>query len=164
MPTVYSPPVSTYVALATTTLGSATNSVTFSSIPATYRDLILVGQPRHGSLQAARVRFDATSTYSYVGMYGSGSGSGSSNTFTGNGILVCDMTSSDGSFVAQIQDYSATDKHKTVLSRYSLTSYVTAAIAGRWANTAAINQVVLFTPDGSNFVAGSTFSLFGIEA
>ena len=42
MPTVYSPPVSTYVALATTTLGATASSVTFSSIPATYRDLVLV--------------------------------------------------------------------------------------------------------------------------
>jgi hypothetical protein len=35
-------PTSTYVALATTTLGATAASVTFSSIPATYRDLLLV--------------------------------------------------------------------------------------------------------------------------
>ena len=32
----------TYIPLATTTLGSASNSITFNSVPATYRDLIVI--------------------------------------------------------------------------------------------------------------------------
>ena len=42
MPTVYSPPTSTYAALATTTLASSASSVTFSSISGSYRDLVVV--------------------------------------------------------------------------------------------------------------------------
>jgi hypothetical protein len=39
-------PTSTYTALANLTLGTAASSITFSNIPATYRDLILITSAR----------------------------------------------------------------------------------------------------------------------
>ena len=69
--------------------------------------------------------------------------------------------------ILQIQDYSATDKHKSYLYRSggaTDTNYGTYAAAGRWANTSAITTITI-APSGSyTLLAGSTFALFGIQA
>jgi len=62
----------TYRPLATITLGSTASSITFSSIPATYRDLIIVGNPL-GAEAAARFNGDSGSNYNGVQMWGNGS-------------------------------------------------------------------------------------------
>jgi hypothetical protein len=167
MPTVYSPPVSTYVPLATYTVtGSPDSSITFSSIPATYRDLVLVVS---GTLSATagfrlRVNNDTGSNYSTVAM--KAGASPSSEAFTDVQFYPSTVTSASGAlfnFVGQFFDYSATDKHKTVLFRASLGAATTEANAARWANTAAINEIDIFLNTGS-YNVGSTFSLYAIAA
>ena len=161
-------PTPTYTPLATVTLGSSASSVTFSSIPATYRDLVLVFQSAitSGSV-GIKMNFnsDTGSNYSTVRMYGSGSTTASD--VNGDGTADIDVgyygTSLSHTEI-QIMDYSATDKHKIVLGRLTLTStgYVTAE-AARWANTSAITSIVL-QPRSSTFVAGGTFNLYGIAS
>ena len=59
----------TYIALATTTLSSAVGSVTFSSIPAGYRDLVLVAEGlTSGATSNVRMQFnsDTGNNYSLV--------------------------------------------------------------------------------------------------
>lgn len=68
-----------------------------------------------------------------------------------------------------IMDYSATDKHKTTLIRNGKqggSNDGVEAIAGRWANTAAITSLEIFsiTGGGITFSAGSTFALYGIAS
>ncbi len=66
--------------------------------------------------------------------------------------------------IAQIMDYSATDKHKTVLVRVgNVGNSEVGANAGRWASTAAITSVRVAPNDGT-FSSGSTFNLYGIVA
>jgi hypothetical protein len=65
-------PTSTYVALATTTLGATAASVTFSSIPATYRDLVLVYNGTTSANIGVDVEFNGdtnSANYSRVFMY-----------------------------------------------------------------------------------------------
>jgi apolipoprotein N-acyltransferase len=57
-------------------------------------------------------------------------------------------------------DYIATDKHKTMLSRSSYRNIQTRAWALRWANTGAVNSVIV-DADGSSLAAGSTLDLYG---
>jgi hypothetical protein len=159
-------PTPTYTPLATVTLGTAVSSVTFGSIPATYRDLVLVYSSSYstsgGEATLIRVNSDAGSNYSTVRMFGTGSSTGSDtnpNPPSTNGI--------EGGFelsncIFQFLDYSATDKHKTVLGRPDRSSAVVAT-ASRWANTAAITSI-LIKPNTKNFAIGSIFSLYGIEA
>lgn len=156
-------PTSTYVPLATYTLPSNASGIVFSSIPATYRDLIFVFS---GKLTATANTFwqangDGGSNYSYVQMWGTGSGGGSSNAVasTTAGLFGANYTG-QGVNIVQFLDYSATDKHKVALTRNNDGGGVVGAVASRWANNAAIHTVGI---QGS-FVAGSTFSLFGIEA
>ena len=158
----------TYTALANITLGSSASSVTFSSIPATYRDLVLeiVIQPSGTALDNVFLRFnsDSGSNYSYVEAFGTGSGTGSPS-----GTLAYFFLGYHGGGTSSTQigttvlDYSATDKHKTGLTRNDKSDQGTSMIASRWANTAAITSVLVDSV-AATFPTGSTFNLFGIAA
>lgn len=166
-------PTNTYTALATVTLGGSDDEIIFDSIPASYRDLILVCHARSTitTFSNVQVRFngDSASNYSTVAMYGTGSANSTYYETTTNITLEQIVRSSDtsGAFtpiVAQIMDYSATDKHKTVLTRNSsFLSGNAAAMVSKWASTAAITSIRLF-PYSGYFATGTTFSLYGIAS
>jgi hypothetical protein len=162
-------PTPTYTPLATVTLGASASSVTFSSIPATYRDLIFIfnGTSASGTPAVeARVNGDTGGNYNRVRMIGNGStatsaaASGQSSFTVAAGSM---PTSTVATHIVQFMDYSATDKHKTVLNRGNIPSGTVEAFAQRWANTAAITSISVFVTS-DNFAAGSTFSLYGIVA
>jgi hypothetical protein len=161
-------PTPTYTPLATVTLGTAVSSVTFSSIPATYRDLILVVRPVVASAVDIRIRFnsDSGSNYSHVIMSG-GPSAAESAAYTADSFRpsynATAQTSGDTNNIVQVMDYSATDKHKTILARSNRATNGTDAIAGRWANTAGINNLFV-NANGINFNSGSTFNLYGVIA
>ena len=159
-------PTPTYTPLATVTLGTAAASVTFSSIPATYRDLILIVDGQRTGTNNVRLQLngDTGSNYStvYAASYLTSSGSNSGIAFiygTNNDV----DTTTKLNWVVNLMDYSATDKHKTLLSRFNQASSNTAMLAHRWANTAAITSILVYTGDG-NWAAGTTMSLYGIAA
>ena len=158
-------PTATYTPLATVTLGSAAASVTFSSIPATYRDLILVigGGSASGQNIYIRNNGDTGSNYSYVWMVGTGSTT-ISQSGTRDAATVGSMFNSQGNAIIQLMDYSATDKHKTYLGRSGNAANETFAGASRWANTAAITSMVVFLAGSANWNSATTFSLYGVIA
>lgn len=162
MPTVYTPPVNTYTALATTSFTSD-SSITFSSIPtAGYRDLLLVFAGNGSGTIETLLRFnsDSGANYPQVGMRGLGSGSGTSAASTETAIYTYGRVSTvQGVIIYQIMDYAQTDKHKTVLVRGDTADHSTAATAARWASLNAINTLTFSTASGS--VTG-TLSLYGI--
>jgi len=157
-------PTPTYTPLATVTLGSSAASVTFSSIPATYGDLILVFEGTSSVGINGSVYFNSDTTaanYPYVRMTGNGSTTSSNS---GNNIWF-DFQTTRSMVRIQIMDYSATDKHKTSLSRWDNPSSVLGATAIRWSNTAAVTSLqVKDTNNAATFASGSTFSLYGIVA
>jgi hypothetical protein len=162
-------PTPTYTALATVTLGSSASSVTFSSIPATYRDLVVVTNV-DGTLQSnywLRLNGDTGSNYSYVFARGNGTTASSSSSAGQTSMRLNGdadvMTDFSHVAVLSIMDYSATDKHKTVLIRPNTASRAADMGAGRFASTSAITSVLLFLSTG-NFDVGSTFNLYGIAS
>jgi hypothetical protein len=165
-------PTPTYTPLATVTLGTAKASVTFSSIPATYRDLVLVCDNLKTTLSTSAVfiRFNgASSGYSNVLMRGNGTDAVSSSpAATSDRTFVTysaePTASNPTNCIVQIMDYSATDKHKTVLSRSNNASDATEALAGRYASTSAITSLQVGMDGALSFAAGSTFSLYGVIA
>ena len=153
-------------ALATTTLAAASGTITFSSIPATYRDLVFVmdGKLDVDTPTEGRLYFNADqgSTYSRVFMYADGSSySSGAATLTG-GITPLYLRGNQANAIVQIFDYAETNKHKTVLSRGNAPSNLgLTAMAQRWASTSAITSLTInFAVD---FAIGSTFSLYGIK-
>ena len=155
-------PTPTYTPLATVTLAGTASSVTFSSIPATYRDLILVTNATAGNNAFIRYNGDSGANYTGVRIYGSGS-SAASDTSDVNTINTGDLINNQVAIV-QIMDYSATDKHKTSLTRITNPTAFVGANAFRWANTAAITSVGLHPAGVNTFAIGSTFNLYGVIA
>jgi len=72
-------PTPTYTPLATVTLGSATSSVTFSSIPATYRDLILIFDGTRTGNNNVQYRFNSDTGTNYSTVIAAGNGSGTTS-------------------------------------------------------------------------------------
>jgi hypothetical protein len=158
-------PTPTYDLIASNVLGSSAASVTFSSIPATYRDLVLVvtGVSSTAANRVVNAQFnsDTGSNYSTVRMYGDGTTAPSDTTTTTSITVALLGATSPAMGISSILDYSVTDKHKTVLSRGDNSASMTFARASRWANTAAINTISLF-PNNGDFVSGASFYLYGI--
>ena len=152
-------PTPTYTALATVTLASTAATVTFGSIPATMRDLVLVVNGKTSANQATGLRFnsDSGSNYTMVRMFTTSS----STSTTTYGLLTTGDPTADTLSIAQIMDYSATDKHKTFLVRSNIPANNTAAHAVRWANTAAITTVAV-EAISTTWAVGTTFGLYGI--
>jgi hypothetical protein len=163
-------PTPTYTALATVTLASATSSVTFSSIPATYRDLILVvnGQFTTATGLGIRLNGDTGANYPLIVLDNDGgtprsATDSSATSFYGSWSGTTSGTRYNNEL--QLMDYSATNKHKTALWRngYTDNSGISrvSAFAGRWANTAAVTSINIFA---TNMNTGFTFSLYGIAS
>ena len=155
-------PTPTYIPLANLTLGSTASSVTFSSIPATYRDLILV---HNGALTNTdnivwRANGDTGSNYSIVQGLGVSSGTSSNSSASRTSGLAGSSYTQQSANITQWLDYSATDKHKTSLGRANSPTSEVGMSASRWANTAAITSLTLL----GAFASGNTFSLYGVIA
>lgn len=170
------PVTPTYVLLNQVALAAASSSITFSSIPQNYCDLVLVAQTRNTAYAAPynqyriRVNGDTGANYNDVRMIGDGSGTGSAaaTNATEHTIFFTEPNSASnyGVTISQFMDYSAIDKHKTILSRNDAPSQsLTSAYAARWANTAAITSISIFPPPGyGSWATGSTFLLYGLVA
>jgi len=164
---------STYTPIATTTLGSAAASYTFTGISQSYTDLVLVvnGATAAGSnlnLRVGNGSIDSGSNYSYTLINGNGS-SATSTRYSNqaqiqpsNEDAYWDSTFS-GLMVINFQNYSNTTTYKTILSRANKASLGVAATVGLWRSTSAINQI-FFGGSSQNLSAGTTLTLYGIQA
>lgn len=159
-------PTNTYVALATTTLGSAVASVTFSSISSAYTDLELVVQAAGVSANFYQIQLngDTSALYSRTRLVGDGSSATSSRNSGSTSVPIGDLSSSvpDASII-KFQNYSNTSVNKTFLYRANLSTTGTTAGVGLYRSNSAITSITIFT-NTSTFAAGSTFSLYGIAS
>lgn len=167
-----------YVALATTTLGAAANTVTFSSIPSGYKALELRMSVR-GTNSRARVsfRFNGDAGNNYYQMYAVGTGSSSNggadyaSTFNELAIIP-DSSAQSGAtalVLATIIDYDSTTKKKTTISHSAAPTASTAVLIGgnacMWNSNSAITSITVqggFVGSG-DFEAGCTFSVYGVK-
>lgn len=161
----------TYEPIATTTLGSATASVTFSSISGSYTDLLLVIQAKTTDANSSRLNgrynSDTGNNYSYVQLSGDGS-TASSARISNFSILdfggypsISNTRQAQG--IIHIQSYSNTNVNKTTLIRFDDAGAESIARVGLWRNNDAITTISMSFNAG-NIDAGSTFTLYGIKA
>ena len=162
----------TYEPIATTTLGSAASSITFSSIPATYTDLrlVFVGQTQ-------------TSAQTIYTQYNSDTGTNYSNTvISGNGSTAASYRNSgnnniEGATRAPIPVSPNWGLYTWDIFSYAGSTYKTCLITangdangsggvdynvGLWRSTSAINSVKIYNTN--NWAAGTTATLYGIKA
>jgi hypothetical protein len=161
--------MSTYTPIASQTLGSAVNSVTFSSIPQGYTDLIIVTNVKSTSTENMSMIFnsDTGSNYSRTVLSGNGSAAASARQSSVTSIGTDYNGYFDGSDfnqakTIQVMNYSNSTTFKTSLIRSNRAQSGTDAIVGLWRNTNAITSITLGA-NSLNFVSGSTFSLYGIQ-
>lgn len=156
----------TYDSIATTTLGSPANSITFSSISASYTDLrlVLYGIGTGSSTFNLRLNGDAGSNYSRTFLSGNGSnvlGFQENNTsggteiasLSGAGLTTVDIFSYTNSVNKTMLTVEAQDRNGSGYSRVAV---------NLWRNTAAINTILIYGTFSSNFSAGTTATLYGI--
>jgi hypothetical protein len=168
---------STYEPIATTTLGSAAASITFSSIPSTYTDLrlVLTGKcihtsPAQGTI-IATFNADTGSNYSYTWLRGNGSAASSAlaSNLTGQRLWFgADTAISNFASLATLDIFSyAGSTFKTMLHEHSNDDTTAAFTVGRrvllWRSTSAITSIELSNLSFTDFAAGTTATLYGIK-
>ena len=164
----------TYVALATQTLGTAASSVTFSSIPQGYTDLVMVvsasqtgGSVNQGKLAVGNGSIDTGSNYSETILYGNGSSALSARTngtwWNADYLAAPPLSGIPNACIYHFQNYSNTTTYKTVLSRSNVAGNGLEAMVHLWRSTAAINTI-LYGVTGGSLAAGTTISIYGIAA
>jgi hypothetical protein len=159
----------TYEPIATTTLGSSAASYTFTSIPQTYTDLILVVNYQDtravggtdGFVTVGNGSIDTGTNYSYTVLRGNGTTASSIRATSANYIHTDGSGESRTYMIAHFMNYSNTTTNKTVLVRDGANNRVD-AVVGLWRSTSAINQVRFSGETG--LVSGSTLTLYGIKA
>lgn len=170
--------------IARTVVGTPASSVDFSSIPATYENLMVTFLARGSATGSeaipiyARLNNDSGSNYGWHWSYATGNsgglatGAGASAVTTMQVGYIADSsaeTSHPGAGTLTIPGYARTVFVKAVQATWSfLPFYQYSNNKGRsgfasatWNNTAAVNQITLY-PSAGNFVTGSVFTLYGI--
>jgi hypothetical protein len=162
----------TYEPIATTTLGSAAASITFSSIAASYTDLRVIipfFKETATSQTSVRVQFNSDTASNYGFMYISGDGSSvtTGNNNSDNYIYANFLTDATSTYpcLTTIDLFSyAGSTFKSVLCTGSADKNGSGSLertAGMWRSTSAITSIALFSQIG-NFAAGTTATLYGI--
>jgi hypothetical protein len=161
------PAGNTYTQIASTTLGSAAASVTFSSIAGTYTDLILIVAGKDvTSYAGAQLQFngDTGNNYSQTILYGDGA---AAQSIRGSNVAQMNigLASNTGmpNNIFQIMNYANSTTYKTALGRGNVTDQTLRIGVGLWRNTAAITSVTALVA-GDQWATGATFSLYGITA
>lgn len=157
------------VALANTTLGSNSTTITFSSIPSTYQDLylVVVGRSSGGFSQNIRFNGDSGANYNVLRFTSTTSTIASGVAASQTRGLISNLSfnsSITGAAFVHILDYARTDKHKTTIGDvHSDNGTANEMLCNRWANTAAITSVALSSDSGQTYLAGTTFALYGVR-
>lgn len=166
----------TYTKIASQTLGSAASSVTFSSIPATYTDLVVVvnAATAVNTPLYMKPNSNSSSVYSTTWMIGNGSSASSGRynqaALGGAGVLIDNYgggqgfpSDFSGMVKYDIMNYSNSTTFKTILARAGTATNWTVLSVNLFASTTAISSLYLY-PYTGNFASGSTFNLYGIAA
>lgn len=162
------------IKIETIEVASPVASVTFSSIPQGYTDLIVKASARitvANTVGQMEVTFNgSTTSYTNKRLFGTGSSSISDSFGTGfiyfgsvNGSTSTGSVFSSGEMY--IPNYTSSNYKSTSLDlvqENNITEGYQFFMAGLWSNTAAITSITLSPASPNNFVPNSTFTLYGV--
>jgi hypothetical protein len=131
---------------ATDAVGSDTINIRFNGSSTGYSVKRLIGQPSNNDNTS-----DSSTTSGYMSIGLSNSATQTADTFGNLEMYVPNYTSSNFKSVStdSTPENDATSTYRGIY-------------AGLWSNTAAINQITIYT-GGTTFAAGSSFYLYGIN-
>ena len=157
-----------------TVAGSGQTTISFSSIPSTYKHLQIrvFASTNRGSTANLQLRFNSDTAANYVKheLVGDGATAAAYAT-TGATLISLDRiggnTTTFGALVIDILDYADTNKFKTVRNLGGIDSNGSGQVnlqSGLWRSTSAISSLSFITVDGANtFITNSQFALYGIK-
>jgi hypothetical protein len=131
---------------ATDAVGSDGINIRFNGSSTGYSIRRLLGQPSNNDIAS-----DTSTTSGYMSIGLSNSATQTANTFGNLEMYVPNYTSSNFKSVST----DSTPENNTASTYRGI-------YAGLWSNTAAINQITIYT-GGTTFAAGSSFYLYGIK-
>jgi hypothetical protein len=159
--------------------GGGSDTITFSSIPSTYKHLQIRGSMRntYGATGVGDLRLtfnsDSTSNYAIVRLIGLSNSvvgfGGASQTFINIPYSVMNGGSTAnlmGSMIIDIPNYRSTKRKTAQIYNggiYSTTEGYYQQVNGFWLNTSAITSISLLNPFGAFLTSASTISLYGIK-
>lgn len=163
--------------LATTTLTSATASITFNNLSTSYKDLIVITSSKADSTSTAQfisMQFNGNTGNNYANVYLYGGNATTSPVYSSFGALrdylALSITRSPyevqdfNTAITHVFDYQATDKWKSVLSETNDTGQNYYGItAGIFQSTSAVTSVTI-KHDTGNLGAGTKITLMGVSA
>ena len=173
----FTAPAGDFESIATVTVGSGgTSTITFSSIPSTYKHLQIRALARSSDSSGLDILYGNLNSDTTAGnyakhiMYGFGSGSagsyGSANDSGYDGMASNFIGSSIfGAYIIDILDYANTNKYKTVRNLNGYDANGSGRIyfqSNLWKNTAAVSSLT-FTTYGGGFTQYSSFALYGVK-
>ena len=159
----------TYIKLNNTTLTTASSTITFSSIPNTYKDLVL-----HFSGRCTAVNYDvnisfngSTASFATKRLYSNGSTNSTDSParFTGFITGSTDLANTFGDSSVYIHQYAAAvnKQYYVTMNQPSNANTTYFGIShGMWSVTTAINSITITSASG-NFEVGTTAYLYGIS-
>jgi hypothetical protein len=164
----------TYTLIQKTTLTTSAASITFSSIPQTFTDLVVKVSARttyaspYG--EGIYLSFNGLSTnMTRRRLYGLGSGSGGSdsaaNSYASYTSAASQTANTFGNSELYIPNYTSSNYKSSSLDGVAENNAAEAAMllnANLWSSTAAINSITLTPETGSSFVQYSSVSLYGV--
>lgn len=166
--------------LISTVMGDGSSStITFSSIPATYKHLQIRGIMKQASSNRSdattmwiRINGDTSNAYAWHFMRANGTGifvgSSASTSQIINGYTSGAAQPGFGPIIVDILDYANTNKTKTLRtisgSETANTTYNRVAIeSGLWNSTSALTSISFIESLSLGFSSGTRFSLYGIR-
>jgi hypothetical protein len=171
--------VPAYELIQTVVLGSSQASITFSSLgtySSTYKHLQIRGAARSDratfSIDSIRMLFDSNVMTDGHRLWGNGTTVATVNEHTDAEIATnVAVSGSFGGFVIDILDFYSTTKNKTVKSLSGTFSADAGGFSGKTVqlsssfrnSTSAISTITLDPVFGTNLVAGTRISLYGIR-
>ena len=153
-----------YTLISETVLSSSAASVTFSSIPQTYTDLVFEFLANTTATVGTLLQFngDTGTNYSSTQLYGSGTSATSARTTNATSIAGSVIGAYPAPGLWNLLSYANTSVYKTVLVRGGNQDYVSGYV-GLWRSTAAITSLLVSPGGGNSWQSGSVFRLWGVK-
>jgi hypothetical protein len=157
----------TYEPIGTQTGNGSASTITFSSIPSAYTDLVLVTNilTTANANQSIRINGDTGSNYSTTSLYGTGASAFSGRTSNNTALTFQSEAFSTSTVsllsVLHFMNYANTSTYKTIISRTSQANRAAEANVNLWRSTSAITSISI---QGATFTSDAVFTLYGIKA
>lgn len=166
----------TYTPIATVTVGPLVSSYTFSNLPNTYTDIvILTAYANTTTANGLGIRFNGDSannySFSYMGTNGSTGVFGrfanqSFSYIAYYGVTDSTTIGSPAILETHVMSYANTNINKSFIGTNGgvLPGNGPETVTGTWRSTSAINSITILAAPSGNLATGSTITLFGVKS